>query len=321
MGNGLGGIVCEDAPAAGHTMHDTPAAWHQPAMVASVLRWLSPAPGAVIVDGTAGTGGHSVAIVPRLLPNGRLIAIDRDRDALAVAAKRLTEFSPHVTCLPGNYRHLPQLLESLQIPRINGLLLDLGMSSPQVDRAERGFSFLKEGPLDMRMDPDHDVTAGTLVNRLSASELAGILQTLGEERFAKRITERLVSARGAGPITTTTALAQLVVAAYPPRARHGRLHPATRTFQALRMAVNDELGALEELLGRLSTLLAPGGRVAILTYHSLEDRLVKHAFLRAARDGWGTVLTKKPERPTAEDVARNPRVRSAKLRALERRVE
>lgn len=272
-----------------------------------------------MVDGTVGAGGHSLAILPHLLPAGRLIALDRDAQALAIAERRLSDFAPRVIFLHDDYRHLPKILEDLHMTRVDGVLLDLGMSSLQVDAPERGFSFLREGPLDMRMDPDQEVDAARLVNHLSAGELAMILETLGEERFAQRIARRVVQVRRAHPILTTTHLARVVAEAVPPRARHGRLHPATRTFQALRMAVNDELGALGALLEQLPALLTPGGRAVILTFHSLDDRLVKHAFAEGQRQGVWSVLTKKPLRPAAEEVSQNPRARSAKLRAVEQR--
>ena len=292
--------------------------WHQPVMGLEVLQALRPTAGSIIVDGTVGTGGHSLMILPHLLPNGRLVAVDRDRESLELARTRLTEFEPAVTVLHGNYRDLPALLKMLDLGRVDGILLDLGMSSPQVDRAERGFSFSKEGPLDMRMDPEQEATADTLVNTLSADDLALMLETLGEERFARRIARRIVEERRACPITTTTQLARVVTEAVPAGARHGRLHPATRTFQALRLAVNDELGALAAFLERVGGLLNPGGRAVILAFHSLEDRLVKHAFAEGMRAQEWTVLTKKPVRPSADEVSRNPRARSAKLRAIER---
>ena len=292
--------------------------WHQPVMGAEVLQYLRPMSGSIIVDGTVGTGGHSRMILPHLLPTGRMIAVDRDRASLELARTRLAEVEPHVTFLHGNYRDLPALLEPLGLARVDGILLDLGMSSLQVDCAERGFSFSKEGPLDMRMDPEQEATADALLNSLSADDLAVMLETLGEERFARPIARRIVEARRARPITTTAQLADVVIAAVPPAARHGRLHPATRTFQALRLAVNDELGALAAFLERVDGLLNPGGRAVILTFHSLEDRLVKHAFAEGKRAQAWTVLTKKPVRPSADEVSRNPRARSAKLRAIER---
>ncbi|MBI3321607.1 MAG: 16S rRNA (cytosine(1402)-N(4))-methyltransferase RsmH [Candidatus Omnitrophica bacterium] len=287
-------------------------------MGAEVLDYLNPKPGQIIVDGTAGTGGHSLLALPRILPQGRLIAIDRDRESLDLAKRRLTEFEPQATFLPGNYRHLPDLLAPLGFTRVDGIVLDLGMSSVQLDLAERGFSFMQEGPLDMRMDRGESLTAEMLVNRLPADELATLFERFGEERFAKRIARHLAEARRRQPITTTTQLARVIALAVPAHARHGRLHPATRVFQALRLAVNDELGALEAFLGQVQHLLRPGGRVVILSFHSLEDRLVKHAFAQGARAGWWTALTKKPLRPSATEVSRNPRARSAKLRALER---
>lgn len=294
-------------------------ALHQPVMGADVLQYLAPHPGAVVVDGTAGTGGHSLLILPRLLPDGRLIAVDRDGTSLATAEARLREFAPQATCLHGNFRDLSALLQAAGMERVDGLVLDLGLSSPQLDEAERGFSFSREGPLDMRMDPEQDLTAQTLVDTLPTDELALILQTCGEERFAQRIARRIVQERAVRPVTTTTQLARLVIQAVPPAARHGRLHAATRTFQALRMAVNDELGSLQAVLSQLAELLRPGGRAVVLTYHSLEDRLVKHAMVQGGRDGAWAVLTKKPVRPGTAEVSQNPRARSAKLRAIERR--
>lgn len=292
--------------------------WHQPVMIQEVLDALNPRPGATIVDGTVGTGGHSAMILPRLLPSGTLIAIDRDEAALRTARTRLADFTPNASFTHENYGHLDVVLQQLGLSQVDGVLLDLGMSSVQVDDASRGFSFSKEGPLDMRMDLQQDLTAHTLVNRLSLGELTTMLATLGEERFARRIARHLVEARRAHPITTTVQLAHLVTQAVPGKARYGRLHPATRTFQALRMTVNDELRALETFLAGLGHVLRPGGRAVILTFHSLEDRLVKRAFVQRMREGTWTLLTKKPLRPTPAEVSQNPRARSAKLRAIER---
>jgi 16S rRNA (cytosine1402-N4)-methyltransferase len=286
-------------------------------MGAEVLRLLDPQPGETIVDGTVGTGGHSLMLLPRVLPTGRVIAVDRDEEALRLARQRLTEFEPQVTFVHGDFRDLPTILADLGCPSLDGLLLDLGMSSAQLDAPERGFSFALEGPLDMRMDLTQEATAEALVNELSADELAMIFETLGQERFARRIARRIVEARRRRRITTTTELSRLIVEALPPTARHGRLHAATRAFQALRMAVNDELGALQAALAHLPSLLNPGGRAAILTFHSLEDRLVKHAFAQGVREGRWTVLTKKPLSATDAEIAKNPRARSAKLRAIE----
>lgn len=293
--------------------------WHQPVMAEEVLEWLRPRPGGVIVDGTVGSGGHSLCVLPKLLPDGRLIAMDRDPAALQLARQRLREFEPLVTFVHEDYRRLPDVLDRLGLSRADGLLLDLGMSSLQVDRPERGFSFSAEGPLDMRMNPQDATTASDLVNRLTVSALTDLFVRFGEERFAARIARRIGDARRRRPITTTAELADLVRRAVPPAARRGRLHPATRVFQALRIAVNDELAALEELLAALPGRLAAEARAVILSYHSLEDRLVKRAFAAGARDGHWTVLTKKPVAPSREECARNPRGRSAKLRAIEGR--
>ncbi len=292
--------------------------WHQPIMMDEVRRYLNPRPGRTLIDGTVGTGGHSQALLPRLLPNGRLIAIDRDRESLERATQRLIEFESVLSTVHGNFRDLPQILHRLEVPAVDGILLDLGMSSAQVDEAARGFSFLKDGPLDMRMDETQELSAHTLVNTLSVSELAALLERFGEERFAKRIAQHIVHARRTHPITTTHQLARVITEALPFGARHGRVHAATRTFQALRMVVNDELGALEACMDHLTHLLRPKGRAVILTFHSLEDRLVKHRFTQGMREGDWTVLTKKPVCASEAEVAQNPRARSAKLRAIER---
>lgn len=300
-----------------HRAHRPQGRVHAPVMIGPVLQWLNPQPGQVMVDATVGAGGHAIAILPRLMPDGRLIGVDRDPEALDRSRTRLNEFAPQAPLVHGSFRHLPELLQGQGAARIDGLLLDLGISSLQLEDAERGFSFSHEGPLDMRMDRAHPTSAATLVNTLPADELATLISEYGEERYARRIATRIVQARAQGPIDTTTQLARLVVSAMPPRARHGRLHAATRTFQALRIAVNQELDALTEGLEHLSGLLNPGGRVVILSFHSLEDRIVKQVFARAAKAGWGRLLTKKPVRATQEEVAQNPRARSAKLRALE----
>ena len=300
------------------TMSPTPATtWHTPVMGREVLRYLSPRPGALIVDGTVGTGGHSLMILPHLLPDGKLVVIDRDHEVLERAKARLVEFEPYVTFIHDDYRNLPAILKSLGTPCVDGVVLDLGMSSVQVDQPERGFSFAKEGPLDMRMDRTRRTTAESLVNERSLDELTQLFWTLGEERFAARIAHRIIQERRTQPIRTTTQLARMIIEAVPSSARRGRLHPATRTFQALRLAVNDELGALETFLGGLPELLRPKGRAVILTFHSLEDRLVKRAFMQGMRDDHWAVLTKHVVRPSQEEVSENPRARSAKLRAME----
>ena len=295
-----------------------PSGWHQPVMVRESLDLLAPASGHTVVDATVGTGGHSLSILPRLMPSGRLIAIDCDAHALAYAQQRLSEFTPQLHLIQENFRHLPDILLDLGIAKVHGLIADLGMSSLQVDAAERGFSFLNEGPLDMRMDPRQGRTAASLAQTLSEPELVRVLQTYGEERWARRIARRIVESRKAQPIRTTTQLSRVVAEAVPARVAHGRLHPATRTFQALRIVVNDELGSLQALLDCLPEILLPGGRAVILSFHSLEDRLVKRAFQSGAREGRYRLLVKKLLRPSEDEASQNPRARSAKLRAVER---
>lgn len=291
---------------------------HTPVLVQEVVELLAPRPGTTMVDCTVGAGGHSFAILPHLLPSGRLIAIDRDAHALALSRTRLAEFSPQTSFVQEEFRHLPEILRQLGLSQVQGVLADLGLSSLHVDEAARGFSFLKEGPLDMRMDQRQETTAASLIERLSERELTTLLATYGEERWAGRIARRIVTVRARQPIETTTQLARLVAEAVRFSRSSRRLHPATRTFLALRIAVNDELASLEALLRVLPDALAPQGRAVVISFHSLEDRLVKQAFRQGAQEGQFRLLTKKPIRPSAEELAQNPRARSAKLRAVER---
>ena len=298
-------------------------AWHQPVLTQEVIELLEPVPGTTFVDCTVGTGGHSLAILPHLLPAGagnpgRLIGIDCDANALAQARQRLAEFRPYVEMAHDTFSHLPQILARAGLTQVHGLLADVGMSSVQVDDPARGFSFRHEGPLDMRMDQRLPMTAADLIRTLSEDEMADLLSRLGEERWARRIAGHLVDRRARTSIVTTTQLAQVVAEAVPRRAGSTRLHPATRTFMALRIAVNDELLALQRLLEALPEVLLPGGRAAIITFHSLEDRLVKRAFQQGVGMRVFRLLTKKPLRPSAREAAANPRSRSAKLRAVER---
>ena len=281
--------------------------WHEPVLVAEVRGFLHPRPGKLIVDATVGTGGHAEDF---LRHGAAVVGIDRDPHALALARDRLAGFGERVRLVHGNFRDLPGLLSSLGLGRVDGVLFDLGASSLQLGSPERGFSFSSDGPLDMRMDPGSSTTASDLVNHLPEQELARILGEYGEERYARRIARAIVRAR---PLRTTLELASLVARAYPP-GRH-RIHPATRTFQALRIAVNDELGALEAGLAGAGEVLAPGGVLAAIAFHSLEDRIVKRFLRREAVAGRLEVLTKRPVVPKEEEVARNPRSRSAKLRA------
>lgn len=287
------------------------AGWHEPVMVGEVLRFLAPGPGKLVVDATVGTGGHAEAILER---GAELLGIDRDPWALEVARRRLARFGGRCRLVRGNYRHLERILGEQGIGEVDGVLFDLGMSSFQLGDPGRGFSFLREGPLDMRMDPSQPLTAHEIVNRWPEREIARILREYGEERYARRIARAIVRAR---PLRTTTELASLVARCYPP-GRH-RIHPATRTFQALRIAVNDELAALREGLLAAIRVLRPGGVVVVISFHSLEDRIVKRTFRQRWIADEVEILTKKPLTPSPEEVGRNPRARSARLRAARKR--
>ena len=289
---------------------------HVPVLAETVLEYLAPRPGDVIVDATVGLGGHSLQVLPRIAPGGQLIGLDQDPEALRIAAARLAGH-PAVTLRQANFRHLPTLLGELNMPAVDGLLVDLGVSSLQLNTPARGFSFQAEAPLDMRMDPDLRLTAHDLVNRLPEHELADCFWRLGEERRSRRIARAVVHERQRAPIATTTQLADVVARVVPSRGMM-RLHPATRVFQALRLAVNQELEALETLLHDAPGYLKPGGRIVIIAFHSLEDRLVKQAFRAEAQAGRLRLLTRKPVRPTDEETSANPRARSARLRAAVR---
>ena len=301
---------------------------HMPVLVEVVVRWVRPRPGACLVDATVGLGGHAAALLAAAAPGTRLLGLDRDPDALARAARRLADF-PGVELRHAHFTELPAVLAELGWSGADALLVDLGVSSLQLDDPSRGFSFRAEGPLDMRMDPRDPGTAGEVVNTWPEAELAGVIARYGEEPRARAVARAIVRAR---PLHTTAALAG-VIASVLGRGRPG-LHPATRTFQALRIAVNDELAGLERLLAEGYTLLRAGGRMLVLAYHSLEDRLVKQAFRRWAADclcppevprcvcGWSAqvnILTPRPVRPEPGEVVRNPRARSARLRVVERR--
>ncbi len=273
---------------------------------------LKPAPGRLIVDATVGLGGHAEQFVRQ---GARVLGIDRDPEALDVARRRLEPWSDMLTFVQGDFRQLGKLVKETGLASPDAVLMDLGVSSFQLSAPHRGFSFRHDGPLDMRMDPSNPVTAEQLVNTLSESQLAALLWELGEERFSRRIARRVVRERQRTPIETTRQLAALVARSYPP-GRH-RIHPATRTFQALRLAVNDEQEALREGLASAVSALRPGGRVCVIAFHSLEDRLVKHALRQWEREGRVEILTRKPVRPSAEERQANPRSRSAKLRGAE----
>jgi 16S rRNA (cytosine1402-N4)-methyltransferase len=284
---------------------------HRPVLVEQVLKVLAPAPGQTIVDATVGAGGHARLLAERLGPTGRLIGLDRDSAMLALARQRLKGCYP-AALVHASFDQLPQVLGERGIKAVDGLLADLGMCSDQVDAPERGFSFQHPGPLDMRMDPSQGEPASAWLHRLSERDLANLFWIYGEERYSRRIARRIVETRRREPLQNTVQLAELVRRCSP--RSHGRraIDPATRVFQALRIAVNDELATLDRLLTVLPDIIKPGGRVAIISFHSLEDRRVKVAL--RDRQRWET-FTSKPVQPDEEELRVNPRARSAKLRA------
>lgn len=312
---------------------------HLPVMLGAVLELLAVRAGGTYVDGTTGGGGHGAAIL-EAAPGVSLIGLDRDPAALAAARPRLEAAAARsggrVTLVRGSFGDLAEHLESLGVSAIDGLLVDLGVSSPQLDVAERGFSFQRAGPLDMRMDPDGEVTAADLVNDRPVEALEAWFRDYGEERHARLVARAVVERRGRKPFETTTELAELVsrvVSRFGPPGGKGRIHPATRVFQALRIAVNDELGEVERLLPQAVGALREGGRIAVISFHSLEDRIVKQGFRAEAepcicppdfpicacgRVARLKVLTRRPVEASEDEVRQNPRARSARLRAAER---
>lgn len=294
----------------------TAAPIHEPVLLAETVALLAPARGGLFVDCTVGLGGHAQA----LLAAGatRLIGLDRDTAALGIAAQSLSTWQDRVELVHADFRELPAVLATRGIDVMAGCLADLGVSSMQFDAEGRGFSFRRDEPLDMRMDQTQGPTAADLLADTGEEDLANVIFQYGEERYSRRIARGVVEARRTGRIGTTGQLAQIVRRAVP-RKGYQRIDPATRTFQALRIWVNRELDGLDEFLGAASKLLAAGARLAVITFHSLEDRIVKHAFRAlAAGEEALRVLTRKPVIPGEAEVARNPRARSAKLRAIER---
>lgn len=293
---------------------------HIPVLVEEICEWLAPRPGGVYVDCTLGAGGTTLKILEKSGKNAVVICLDRDREAIFIAKKKLVAHKSSVLFFHGNFIHLNDFVEKAGYKKVNGIVFDLGVSSFQLDQSERGFSFSQDGPLDMRMDRTQTLTAESLVNQLPEKALADLIFQYGEERYSRRIAKALVQARTVEPIRSTRSLAEVVQGAVPRHYERGRLHPATRTFQALRIAVNEELGVLEESLQKAANLLKPGGRMCVITFHSLEDRIVKHAFraLAERENNFLKILTKKPVVPHQQEIQKNPRARSAKLRVAER---
>ena len=310
---------------------------HIPVLVNEVVQFLQPKNHGFYLDGTVGLGGHAAAILRKSAPNGSLLGIDLDPEALAIAKERLREYKERVTLVGGNFAdldRLPQLHQHLEqtamtMPAVDGILLDIGVSSLQLDTPTRGFSFTHAGPLDMRMDTSQPLSAAHIVNRHPEATLARIFTQFGQERWAKRIARQIVRDRKRKSISTTCQLADIVLDAIPPKSTGWRIHPATRVFQALRIYINDELKNLHSGIGCAASVLKPGGRLCIISFHSLEDRIVKEQFRTLSRacvcppktpicvcqhTPTLQILTKRPITPTLDEIRRNPRARSAKLR-------
>ena len=306
---------------------------HISVLLRETIEGLNIRPDGIYADGTLGGGGHASEVAARLTDGGRLIGIDQDADAIAAATERLKPFGDRVTIVRDNYVNMKHVLADLGIEAVDGICLDLGVSSYQLDTAERGFSYMEDAPLDMRMDRRADRTAADLVNDCTEQELFRIIRDYGEDRFAKNIAKHIVKARERKAIRTTGELADIIRGAIPMKIQVTGGHPAMRTFQALRIALNGELQVLEDSIDEMIGLLKPGGRICIITFHSLEDRIVKNGFRRnespctcppgfpvcvCGKKSRGTVITKKPILPTEEETEENPRSRSAKLRIFER---
>lgn len=293
-------------------------AFHTPVMLKEVLDFLDLKPGKVIVDATTGTGGHSLEIAARIMPAGKLVCIDRDQKSLSVAAERLKDFRETSHFAHGNFIDIPEILKSIGIKKVDGVLFDLGISSFQLEDPERGFSFQYEGPLDMRLDRDSYISAYDLVNNLNEEEISAMLWNFGQERWHNRIAHLLIQERQKSPIATTRQLSNIVIKAIPYKYRHYRIHPATRTFQAVRIAVNRELETLDTAITRALDVLNDKGRICVISFHSLEDRIVKLNFRKLASEEKVGVITPKPLTPTLSEAQGNPSSRSAKLRVAEK---
>lgn len=306
---------------------------HKSVMLAEAIESLRIKPDGIYADGTLGGGGHSYEICRRLTDNGRLIGIDQDKDAIQAATQRLSEFKNRVSIVRDNYVNMGSVLKGMGINGVDGILLDLGVSSYQLDTGERGFSYQIEAPLDMRMDDRNPVTAADIVNGYSLQELASIIRNYGEDRFAQNIAKHICAEREKAPVETTTQLAEIIKQAIPMKMRVTGGHPAKRTFQAIRIELNKELTVLRDSIDMMIDMLNPGGRLCIITFHSLEDRIVKDAFRKAenpctcppdfpvcvcGKVSKGKVITRKPILPGEEELNDNRRSESAKLRVFER---
>jgi len=291
---------------------------HKPVMLKESIEFLNLRKGMTIVDATVGTGGHAIEVLKMISPSGKLIGIDRDKDSLELAKENLEEYKSQCVFVNDNFSNIDKILEKLKIDTIDGALLDLGISSFQLDDYVRGFSFSKEGKLDMRMDRKVNLSAFDLVNNLTQKEIASILWNFGEERYSSRIARAIVENRRFSAINTTTQLVDLVSRALPHFGKYQRIHPATRTFQALRIAVNQELASLDLFLNKIGKFLKKDARVCIISFHSLEDRIVKKSFRALSATDQFRLVFKKPLIPNQDEMNDNPRSRSAKFRVLER---
>jgi 16S rRNA (cytosine1402-N4)-methyltransferase len=289
---------------------------HTPVLLKEVIEFLNPKPGSLILDCTIGAAGHAKHILKQIVPGGKLIGIDRDENILGIAKQNLKGFEGNFFLFKTNFINLDCVLNSLRIEMVDGILFDLGLSSLQIEDAQRGFSFLSEGPLDMRMDQKEDFSAFTIVNKWTKDQIANLLFRYGQERFSRKIAEKIVRERKKRPIKTTTELSNIVCGVIR---RTGRIHPATRTFQAIRIQVNEELYNLENALHKAVHRLSEKGRLCAISFHSLEDRIVKNIFRDYKRQGIVDVLTLKPIRPQPAEVKINARSRSALLRVAEKR--
>ena len=295
-------------------MIDTPL--HKPVMVDEALDYLNLQSGQTILDCTVGSGGHAIRILDKIKPDGFLIGIDKDMEILQTAKQSLSKTTGKFKLYHADYSDIDEVLRQAEVDKVNGVLLDLGVSSLQFDQADRGFSFAKEAPLDMRMDRSRGITAQNLIRRLSETELAELLWKYGEERWSRRIARAILKEKKGAGITSTRQLAAIVERVVP-RGK-SKIHPATRVFQALRIAVNKELDNLEIFLDKIYNYMAVGARIVIISFHSLEDRIVKNKFIEKAKQNIFKVLTKKPITPREAEIEENVRSRSAKLRAAER---
>ncbi len=306
---------------------------HKSVLLQECIDALNIRPDGIYLDGTLGGAGHSSQIARRLTEGGRLIGVDRDRTALAAAKERLAPYADRVTLVHSNFAEIDAILDSLGIPAVDGMLFDLGVSSPQLDDASRGFSYMADAPLDMRMDKDDALTAGEVVNTWPQGELRRILYDYGEERYAAQIAAAICRAREKAPVETTLELVDIIRSAMPAQALREKQHPAKRSFQAIRIAVNDELGAVSRMMQAAVGRLNPGGRLAVITFHSLEDRIVKSEMQQAARGctcppefpvcvcgkkPLVKLVTRKPIVSGPAELEENPRARSAKLRVAEK---